>query len=103
MLLDADAGTPLAIMDASVLTSVRTAATAALAATHLSRPDASTITIVGCGDQATAQLRAMAAVRPIRRAYVADIDPERAEVFARTQSAELGFPVEVATDVWGHA
>ena len=49
ILLDGDDGRPLAIMDSIALTSIRTAAVAALAATHLALPLAHSITVVGCG------------------------------------------------------
>src|SRR5687767_7009502 len=95
ILLDGDDGRPLAIMDSIALTSIRTAATAALAADHLALPDARTITIVGCGEQGEAQLRAMAAVRPLRAGFAVDVDPAKALAFAERLSIELGWRIEV--------
>jgi alanine dehydrogenase len=94
ILLDGDDGRPLAIMDSIALTSIRTAATAALAAEHLALPDARTITIVGCGEQGEAQLRAMAAVRPLRAGFAVDVDPAKAVAFADRASIELGWRIE---------
>jgi alanine dehydrogenase len=99
MLLDGDDGRPLAIMDSIALTSLRTAAVAALAAEHLALADAGTITIVGCGEQGEAQLRAMAAVRPLRAGFALDVDSVKATAFADRMSRELGWRVEVSTDV----
>jgi ornithine cyclodeaminase/alanine dehydrogenase-like protein (mu-crystallin family) len=99
ILLDGDDGRPLAIMDSIVLTSIRTAAVAALAATHLALPRAETITIVGCGEQGEAQLRAMAVVRSLRAGFVLDTDAARAAAFARRLSEDLRWPIESVTDL----
>lgn len=99
LLFDADDGRPLAIMDSIVITAVRTAAVAAVAARWLARPEAATLTIVGCGAQAPAQLRAMAAVRPIAQAYAIDLDRPRAAQFADAMTRELGVPIEATADL----
>ena len=99
ILFDADNGQPLAIMDSIVLTSLRTAAVAALAAEHLALPDSRTITIVGCGEQGEAQLRAMAAVRPIGQGFAIDIDSAKAAAFADRLSGELSIRMEVSRDL----
>ena len=92
-LFDAATGVPLAVMDSTAVTIIRTAAATAVAARHLSRPDSSVVTIVGCGAQADAQLRALALVRPIARAFAVDIAPGLAKSFARNATQRLGFPV----------
>ena len=92
-LFDATTGVPLAVMDSIAVTIIRTAASTAVAARHLSRPDSSTVTIVGCGAQANAQLQAIALVRPIARAFAVDAAPGLAESFARNATERLGFPV----------
>jgi alanine dehydrogenase len=94
ILLDGDSGQPLAVMDSIALTSLRTAAVAALAAQHLSLPSSHTITIVGCGEQGEAQLSAMSTVRNLRRAFAMDVDAAKAVDFARRMSKRLGFQVE---------
>ena len=99
ILLDGDDGRPLAIMDSIALTSLRTAAVAALAAEYLALPKAQTITIVGCGEQGEAQLRAMAAVRPLRAGFAVDVDASKAASFAGRMSDELGWQVEASTDL----
>jgi alanine dehydrogenase len=94
LLFDGDAGHPLAVMDSMVVTSIRTAAVAALAATHLALPHADTLTIVGCGEQGESQLRAMAVVRPLQRAFVLDRDFDKARSFAERLSQSFSFPIE---------
>jgi alanine dehydrogenase len=92
-LFDATTGLPLAVMDSIAVTIIRTAAATAVAARHLSRPDSSAVTIVGCGAQANAQLQAVALVRRIARAFAVDTAPGVAESFARSATERLGFPV----------
>ena len=93
VLFDATTGAPLAMMDSIVITILRTAAATAVAANHLALPGAATIGIVGCGAQAFAQLTAVSCVRAITRASAFDIDPAKAERFARGSTPRLGFPV----------
>jgi alanine dehydrogenase len=99
LLSDADRGTPLAIMDSGEITSLRTGAATAVAARHLSRPDAKVATVCGCGLQGKAQLRALAAVRPLSRAYAVDKDHARAVAFALEMTSALGFEVSAVTDL----
>ena len=98
-LFDATTGVPLAVMDSIALTIIRTAAATAVAARHLSRPDSSTVTIVGCGAQADAHLQALALVRPIARAFAADTAPGLAESFARSATDRFRFPVAASENL----
>jgi len=99
LLADADQGSPLALMDSGEITALRTGAATAVAARHLSRADAAVATVCGCGLQGGAQLRALAAVRPLTRAYAVDTEPGRAALFARDMSMALGFEVSAVTDL----
>ena len=83
LLFDGDSGFPLAVMDSMEITILRTAAATAVAAKHCARENTRTVTMWGAGDQARAQVLALACVRPIRRALVFDLVRERAEVLAR--------------------
>ena len=98
-LFDAVTGSPLCLMDSIAITVLRTAAATGVAARHLALPGAETVTLVGCGAQAEAQLAAVAIARPIRKALVYDLDPGRAAALARTAAARLGFPVEAVADL----
>jgi ornithine cyclodeaminase/alanine dehydrogenase-like protein (mu-crystallin family) len=93
VLFDADCGTPLAVMDSIEITILRTAAATALAARHLAAPEAGVVTICGCGSQGESHLRALALVRPIRRAFAVDRDPARARGFAVAMERELAIEV----------
>jgi ornithine cyclodeaminase/alanine dehydrogenase-like protein (mu-crystallin family) len=90
-LSDATNGSLLAVMDTIEITLRRTAAATALAATCLARPDANTLAIIGCGDQARAQLSALANEFRLRKVVVWDIDADAATAFAADASAHLGF------------
>ena len=93
-LYDVTRGAPLALMDSSEITALRTAAASAVAARHLARNDANRAAIVGCGVQGQFQLEAIHLVRPLRRASAVDEDEPRRDRFASEMSARLGVPVE---------
>jgi alanine dehydrogenase len=99
VLCDAGDGRPLAVMDSMEVTLRRTAAATAVAAKWLARPESQTAALCGCGEQARAQLRALARVLPLRRAWAFDLDPDAARAYAREMSAELGFEVTPAADL----
>lgn len=98
LLLDGTTGAPLAVLEGTFLTGIRTGATSALAARYLARSDTRRAVCFGCGAQAAFQLRCLAGVLPLARVDVAGRDPARAAAFARAMAAELGLPVEVARD-----
>jgi alanine dehydrogenase len=93
VLFDAEAGRPLAVLDSMEITSLRTAAATAVAARHLARADARVVTVCGCGEQGRAQLRALAAVRPLATALAFDRDAGRAAAYSGEMSRELGIEV----------
>jgi ornithine cyclodeaminase len=64
-LFDPDTGAPVAVMDGSYLTLVRTAAVSALATRLLARPDARSLGVFGAGAQAAFHVRLLSIVRPI--------------------------------------
>jgi ornithine cyclodeaminase/alanine dehydrogenase-like protein (mu-crystallin family) len=99
LLFDAAKGRLLAVMDSTEVTSLRTGATTAVAVRHLANPSASTLTLVGCGAQAGAQLHAVSAVRKLRRVFVSDVDAGCAARFAEQQGKALGIEVEPVSDL----
>lgn len=98
-LFDAGNGRLVALLDSSEVTALRTAAATAVAAKHLARPDSKTVTIVGCGRQARAQLRALGRVLRIVRAFALDADHARAESYALEMASELALEVIPADDL----
>ena len=101
VLCDTDGGRPLAILDSIEITTLRTAAATAVAARRLARPQSAVVTICGCGNQGRAQLRALAKVLPLVRAFAHDIDEGQAAAFSRELSAELGIEITPARDLAG--
>ncbi|ANH07039.1 ectoine utilization protein EutC [Shinella sp. HZN7] len=86
------------LLDNGYLTDVRTAAAGAVAARHLSRPDAAVAAIFGAGMQAKLQLEALCLVRPIREARLWARDGKKAEAAALELTAKLGLPVRAEAD-----
>ncbi|MCZ6916548.1 MAG: ornithine cyclodeaminase family protein [Gemmatimonadetes bacterium] len=85
VLFDTTHGLPVAILDASEITAIRTAAATAVATQLLAREDASDLAIVGSGVQARTHLEAMCVVRNITRVRVYSPHAEHRERFAREQ------------------
>lgn len=94
VLMDHATGEPLALLEASFMTALRTGATSALAAQHLARPDSRFLACFGTSVQAGWQLRCLAAVFQLERAVVLGRDQERARAFAGAMAKELGVAVE---------
>ncbi|MGE5603421.1 MAG: ornithine cyclodeaminase family protein [Nitrososphaerales archaeon] len=99
LLLDPHTGQLLAIMDAAVLTALRTAAVSGVATRYLARAEASTAVIFGAGVQGRTQLAALCAMRPVRQAWVIDPRAGAAESFAADMSNRLGLEVTCTEDI----
>ena len=67
---DPATGCPLAILEGSLITRLRTAAAAGVATKYLARRDANVLALIGCGAQALDQVRAIAEVRRLREVRV---------------------------------
>jgi alanine dehydrogenase len=91
---DTRCGKLLAIIDSGSVTSIRTAATTAVALRHLAREGSKVATIIGCGAQGESHLKVLAHVLPIETVFMFDIDPARALALAsRAQGMQLPFTV----------
>lgn len=77
LLNDAETGQPLAMLEASSITALRTGAASGLATDLLARPEASTLAVIGCGVQALTQIRAITEVRATKKVFLYDLDRER--------------------------
>ncbi|RWM09752.1 MAG: ornithine cyclodeaminase family protein [Mesorhizobium sp.] len=98
ILYDAVTGQQLCLMDGNVITSRRTAATAALGARFLAREDARSLLVIGAGRVGSLIPDAYRAVRPIEKVSVWDIKPESAQKLVRSLN-ERGIAAEVVTDL----
>lgn len=78
---DPETAFPLAVMDGTVLTQLRTGAAAAVATDHLAVEHADSLGLVGGGVQSYTQLNAIASVRDIERVVIADRSDEKQRAF----------------------
>ena len=98
MLFDAHDGRLIGMMDASAVTSIRTAAASALATDLLARQGAADLAILGAGVQARTHLEAMRAVRRIVRVRVWSRTPEHAQAFADREGKRHEVDIEIASN-----
>jgi ornithine cyclodeaminase/alanine dehydrogenase-like protein (mu-crystallin family) len=96
VLSEYDTGAPLAIMDGSYLTAVRTAAGSAVATRLLARADAAFLGVFGTGVQARFHVLAIQRVRSLRQVLVHGTSAEKATQFAAWVRTECGLPAEPA-------
>jgi ornithine cyclodeaminase/alanine dehydrogenase len=98
VLNDVETGIPLAVMDCTWITAMRTGAATAVAARYLARPDSTVLGVLGCGVQGRTNLEALRVVLPIRRVRAFDTRREVAERYAAEMAERFGLEVEpVAT------
>lgn len=88
ILNDAKTGMPLALMDGTYITGLRTGAASAIATRYLARKDAKTLGVVGAGYQAIFQIAAITKVRKIEKISVFDIKDEQIEKLANILAKE---------------
>jgi len=96
VVMDTSTGEPIAVMDGTYLTALRTGAASGVATELLARKDAQTVAILGAGAQGRAQLEAVCTVRSIQKALVYDTVLDRATSFASEMSRRLSLAVEAA-------
>jgi len=99
LLFEAEHGQLLALMDATSITAIRTAAVSGVATRLLAREDAGDLAIIGSGVQARTHLEAMRVARPIRRVRVVSKDLDRARAFSERESRKHGMAVEAVASV----
>lgn len=99
-LFDPPTGVPLAIMDATAITRLRTGAAAGVATRVLARADAAVLSLIGAGNQAMTQIEAVLAVRPrIEQIVLYDMDVDRANRLALAATDRFKVVVRVARSI----
>lgn len=93
MAVDPSSGAPLALIEGSSLTAIRTGAASGAATDVLARPGAAVAAIFGSGVQARRQLEAVCTVRPIERVFVYSL--AGAEVFAVEMAGMGPIPTDI--------
>lgn len=94
MLFETKNGRPLAIIDATEITSIRTAAVSAVATDLLAKKEAGNLAILGTGTQGREHLDAMRIVRKINKVKVWDLNFDRALRFAEIESKKHSISIE---------
>jgi len=101
LLFEGEHGGLCAILDASEVTAIRTAAVSGVATRLLAREAAGDLAILGSGVQARTHLEAMLAVRRMRRVRVWSPTAEKRERFAEREGRRHGITVEAASTAEG--
>lgn len=96
LLFEGEHGSLQAILDASAVTAIRTAAVSGVATRALARPDAGDLAILGTGVQADTHLEAMMVARPLRRVRAWSRAAENVRAFAARAGKRHGVEVEPA-------
>lgn len=88
-IVDSTTGECVAIIDGAVLTRERTAATTAMATDVLANPDSSSLGLVGAGPLAVEHVKAIRAIRPIRRVHIWSRSAQTLETFRSSIGGEI--------------
>jgi ornithine cyclodeaminase/alanine dehydrogenase-like protein (mu-crystallin family) len=99
LLFSGETGEPLALMNASAITAIRTAAVSGVATRLLAREGANKLAIVGAGVQARSHLAAMACARPISSARIVSRTFAHAQAFVAEMQARCSFPLQAVESV----
>jgi ornithine cyclodeaminase len=87
---DPETGSPIALLDGTEITAVRTGACSALSVKLLAREDAAVLAVLGTGVQARSHARAVVRVRPITDVVIAGRDRRKADALASELAADIG-------------
>ena len=99
LLMSGETGELLAVMNASEITGIRTAAVTGLATRLLARHDATRLALIGAGHQAHWHLAALAAARELQHVRVASRSRATAQAFVDKEQPNYGFSLEAADSV----
>lgn len=98
VLLDLKTSMPLAIMDGSHITSYRTGAAGAVAASVLARKDSTKVGVIGAGTQGRMQILALKELFHLEEIRVWDIEEKMGKRYATEMSELLGIDVTYSTN-----
>lgn len=89
-------GVPLAVMDCTWITEVRTAAATAVAAKYLARKDSCVVAIIGCGVQGRSNLRALSTIREIELVRAYDTNDDALANYIQEMGESLSLKIQPA-------
>jgi ornithine cyclodeaminase len=95
LVLDAETGQTIALMEGSSLTAIRTGAGSGAAIDLLARSDSRVVAVFGAGVQGRTQLEAACSVRVIEDAWVFDTEVKRAEAFVKEMAGVGEIPINL--------
>jgi ornithine cyclodeaminase/alanine dehydrogenase len=93
ILNDVETGLPIAVMDCSWITAMRTAAATAVAARRLARPESTVLGVLGCGVQGRTNTEALRVDFDLERVMAYDVDPRARQRFAEEVSGRFDLEV----------
>ncbi len=96
---DVDTGKPVLLSEMTLTTAIRTAATSALAARYLARPDSRRMALIGNGSQSEFQALAFHTLLGITEVSLYDIDPAASAKLAANLNAFPALKVSIAASV----
>jgi len=103
LVMDTRTGAPLAVLDATAITAMRTGATTAVGGRHLARPDSRVLAHIGSRGTAYWNVRLLCHVLPgLEEVRIHSLRRERREALAARLAAETGRDVR-AVDGWEEA
>ncbi len=97
LLFDARSCALACVMDGSLLTGLRTGASGAVSVKALARKDARTVAVIGTGNQARMQIRAIREVMTIGEIHAWCRTPEKLAAFKDEIEREFGIPITAAS------
>lgn len=95
LVLEANTGRPVALLEGSSLTAIRTGAASGAAIDLLARPNSKVVAVFGAGAQGRTQLEAACSARKIQMAWVFDTSLEQAKAFAKEMAGKGSVPKEL--------
>jgi ornithine cyclodeaminase len=95
LVLQADTGQPLALLEGASLTAIRTGAASGAATDILARPDSQVAGIFGAGVQSRTQLEAICSIRPIQKVLVFDPRQDQVEEFIQDMAGLGPIPTDL--------
>jgi alanine dehydrogenase len=95
LVLEAQSGRPIALLEGGRLTAIRTGAASGAATDLLARPDSHIAAIFGAGVQGRTQLEAICTVRPIEKVWVFDTNQDKVHNFIADMAGQGSIPEDL--------
>ena len=95
LVLEANTGRPVALLEGGTLTAIRTGAASGAATDLLARPESHKVAIFGAGVQARTQLEAVCCVRPVQSVRIYDLSLQRVDAFITEMAGKGPIPKDL--------